>query len=472
MPYIMQATRIKPRRRPRRRRAALMTAGIAAAAVAVAACGGGTSGPSTAVASATTAATSPSSTAASPSGCVNTMRAPATSATASSPLLPTRDPFYKWSGSLAHDAPGTILRRRTIAFAEGRANTPMKTTQLLYVTTDELGCKTISVVTVFQPLHRPSSAPTRLFSYQTSYDALGAQCDPSYTLRAGTEGETPFIMSYVSSGYTVVMADYEGEDAAYGVGQLSGYETLDAIRAAEKWLGVPEISTPVGMLGYSGGAVATEFASELAPAYAPHLNIVGVAEGGIPVDLFHELAYIDHPGSSWTGQIPSYLDGLARGFDIRDFGKYFTPRGLAAANADQTQCSGTFTGLTTEHLFKPRYQDIEKIPVLVRIFDRLMMSRTGTPRGPLFIGNGLSDSIGDGVTVTKDVQELAYTYCRRGVPVEFHIYHGLNHSRAGAPFFEQAQAFLAKRFADLPVHNGCADIGPGNSIAPVPVPAS
>lgn len=51
---------------------------------------------------------------------------------------------------------------------------------------------------------------------------------------------------------------------------------------------------------------------------------------------------------------------------------------------------------------------------LVRIFDRLIMGRTGTPRGPLFIGNGLSDSIGDGVTVTKDVQEIAYTYCHRG----------------------------------------------------------
>ncbi len=363
------------------------------------------------------------------------------------------------------------MRTRTIAFAEGRANTPMKTTQVLYVTTDELGCRTISVVTVFQPLDESASTPIRLFSYQTSYDALGAQCDPSYTLEAGTEGETGFIMSNVSSGYTVVMADYEGEDAAYGVGQLSGYQTLDAIRAAEKLLGAPEASTPVGMLGYSGGAVATEFASELAPTYAPHLDIVGAAEGGIPVDLFHNLAYIDNPDSSWTGQIPSYLDGLARGFGVRDLDKYFTPRGIAAANADQTQCSGTFTGLTTEQLLKPQYQDIEKIPVFVRIFDRLIMSRTGTPRGPLFIGNGLSDPTGDGVTVTKDVQELAYTYCHRGVPVQFHTYSGLNHSQAGTSFFEQAQAFLARRFENLPFHNGCADIGRGDSIAPVPVPA-
>jgi hypothetical protein len=82
------------------------------------------------------------------------------------------------------------------------------------------------------------------------------------------------------------------------------------------------------------------------------------------------------------------------------------------------------------------------------------------------------NSTGDGVTVTKDVQELAYTYCHRGVPVKLHIYHGLNHSQAGTSFFEQAQAFLAQRFENRPFQNGCADIGPGNSIAPVPVPAS
>jgi hypothetical protein len=459
---IPQKRSNEPKMRARLRRAALMTSAILTVGIGAAACGGGPLNPGVAIRSTTTTGTT--TTAVSTPTCANALtQAPATSAEAASPLLPTTDPFYKWSQSLAHDAPGTILRTRTITVGEAA-----KTTQLLYVTTDELGCRTVSVVTVFQPLGESASAATRIFSYQTSYDALGAQCDPSYTLEAGTEGESGFIMSFVTAGDTVVMSDYEGEDNAYGVGQLSGNETLDAIRAAETWLGVPEVSTPVGMLGYSGGAVATEFASELAPTYAPHLDIVGVAEGGIPVDLFHNLTYIDTPASSWTGQIPSYLDGLARGFGVRDLDSYFTLQGIAAANADQTQCSGRFTGLTTEQLFKPQYQDIEKIPFFVRAFDKQIMSRSGTPRGPLFIGNGLSDSIGDGVTVTQDVQELAYTYCHRRVPVEFHIYNGQDHDQAGTPFFAEAQAFLTQRFENLPFQNGCTDIGPGNSIAPVP----
>ena len=346
--------------------------------------------------------------------------------------------------------------------------------QILYVTTDELGRRTTSVATVVQPEDASASATTHLVSYQAAYDALGAQCDPSYTFPLTMQHETlpaPIPLQYATVGYTVVMSDYEGVDLAYGAGQQSGYETLDAIRAAERWLGEPEISTPVGLVGYSGGSIATEFASELARAYAPDLDIVGVAEGGIPVDLFHNIAYVDRPGSGWIWVIPALMVGLARGFDLDDIDKYLTPRGVAVVKADQSQCVGDFTGLTIKQMFKPQYRNFKDDPLFVRILDRDIMSRTGTPRGPLLIGVGQSDGIGDGVMVTKDVQQLAYTYCHRGIPVVFHIYQGLSHTQACLPFSEQAQVFLEQRFENLPFQNGCPDIGPGNSITPVPVPA-
>jgi hypothetical protein len=54
-----------------------------------------------------------------------------------------------------------------------------------------------------------------LISYQFAYDALGAMCDPSYTIRGGnpsydtSELELNFILAYVAAGYTVVASDYE-----------------------------------------------------------------------------------------------------------------------------------------------------------------------------------------------------------------------------------------------------------------------
>ena len=378
-------------------------------------------------------------------------------------------------GALAHDALGTVLRTRPVSVTRTGLTTLGRVSQLLYVTTDELGKKTVSVATVVQPEKMSASRATHLISYQAAYDALGAQCDPSYTFPLTLQHETipaPIPVQYAALGYTVVMSDYEGEDLAYGAGQQSGFETLDAIRAAERWLGIPQVSTPVGLVGYSGGSIATEFASELAPTYAPDLDIVGVAEGGVPVDLFHNLAYVDQPGSSWTWVIPALMIGLARGFDIDDIDAFLTHEGIAVVKTDQSKCAGDFTGLTIKQMFKPQFQNFKTVPLFVRILDHLIMSRTGTPRGPLFLGIGRSDSVGDGVMVTKDVQQLAYIYCHRGVPVELHVYQGLSHTEAGLPFLEQAQAFLSQRFENLTVQNGCSGIAQGNSIAPVSMPAS
>ena len=76
------------------------------------------------------------------------------------------------------------------------------------------------------------------------------------------------------------------------------------------------------------------------------------------------------------------------------------------------------------------------------MFNRLIMSRTGTPKGPLFLANGNSDGAGDGVMVAKDVEALAHTYCQRGVSVQFHEYKGLDHGQSFATFSAGALAFL------------------------------
>lgn len=98
------------------------------------------------------------------------------------------------------------------------------------------------------------------------------------------------------------------------------------------------------------------------------------------------------------------------------------------------------------------------------------MSRSGTPRGPLYIGVGDSDGTGDGVMVTKDDEALAHAYCKRGVSVQFTVYRGADHGTAAVSFEAAAPAFVAARLAGKPVVNGCSSIGPGDSLAPLPVP--
>jgi Secretory lipase len=391
------------------------------------------------------------------------------------PPLPSSDPFYSYHHPLAHIAPGTVLKTRTIALANTSPGEPTQATQVLYRTTGELGQPTVTVATIIRPL---SHGSTKILSYQTAYDALGDQCDPSYTLRQGSRpyslgaSEESVILGYVKSGDTAVVSDYEGEGLDWIAGQESGYGTLDAIRAAEHVVHARPAKTPVAMIGYSGGSVATEFASELAPKYASKLHIVGVAEGGIPVDLFHNTRYVN--GSpSWSATIPATLVSLSRAFHV-SLRSYLSAYGRKVTNQVKRECITTFLGaypgLTYQKLLKPKHRNLFKIAPFVRLTDHLIMSRSGTPRGPLFIAVGDSDGTGDGVMVTKDDEALAHTYCKRGVSVQFTIYQGKDHSGAAGNFEVAAPAFLAARLNGKPVPNGCSSVGRGNSLAPLPVP--
>jgi hypothetical protein len=395
---------------------------------------------------------------------------------AATPELPANDPFYVYGGSLKGIAPGTVLRTRQVSVGELGIQTPLSATQVLYRTTGELGQATVTVATIIKPL--VPLGQTKIVSFQQAYDALGTQCDTSYTLRGGNPAdataalEDVFIDAYVAEGYTVVDSDYEGETLDYGAGQESGYGTLDAVRAAEKLLNVPVSGTPVGLVGYSGGAIASEYAAELAPTYAPELRIVGAAIGGIPTDFAHTLAYING-SKGWAGAIPDVLSGLARGFKL-DFPKYLSSYGQSVVNAVAKGClvPTAYPGLTFQKLLKAQYANYTTVPVFAHVLNKMIMSSSGPPSEPLLLVNGNSDGTGDGVMIAKDVQQLAYAYCQRGVRVQFHVFNGLDHIGAAVPFEPMAVAFLTQRLSGLSVSNGCSSITPGNALTPLPVPPS
>jgi hypothetical protein len=266
--------------------------------------------------------------------------------------------------------------------------------------------------------------------------------------------------------------DYEGENLDWGAGQESGYNTLDGIRATEHYLGVPA-STQVGMLGYSGGSIATEWASELAPKYAPGLDIIGAASGGVPVDFAQNLSYINGD-QDWAGVIPAVLVTLSRSFGV-NLNKYLDSYGQKILKQVQGECIASFAtaypGLTFAQLVKVQYQNPFGVPVLVRILNHLIMgSAPGHPQVPELLGVGNADGTGDGIMVAADVQALAHEYCQQGVPVTFDEYSGLEHTEAAVPFEAHALTFLTSLFLGLPPSNGCSSIGPGASIAPLPMP--
>jgi pimeloyl-ACP methyl ester carboxylesterase len=405
--------------------------------------------------------------------------APAAQA-ATTPTVPSQDPFYTYTGStpLAQITPGTVLKERRVSLSIEGLTVPVSTVQVLYRTTGEQGQPTVTVTTIIKPLI--SFIGTKIVAYQTAYDALGSECDPSYTLQGGNPSDSTAqeeelaMAAYLLAGFIVTVPDYEGTNLDWGAGQESGYGTLDAIRATESYLGAAS-STKVGMVGYSGGAIATEWAAELAPSYAPALHIIGAAAGGVPVDFAHNLTYINGD-DDWSGVIPAVLVSLGRAFGV-NITQYLSSYGEELTSQVSSECIATFAsaypGLTIQQLLLPQYSNPFDVPALVTILNHLIMGTSGgTPAEPLLLGVGDSDGTGDGIMIDGDVQALAHEYCQRGVPVTFTVYPGLPHSDAAVPFEAQALAFLEGQFNGAAAPNGCASIGQGNSLAPLPQPVS
>ncbi|MEV6899429.1 lipase family protein [Amycolatopsis sp. NPDC051372] len=95
-------------------------------------------------------------------------------------------------------------------------------------------------------------------------------------------------------------------------------------------------STPTGLIGYSGGALASEWANELQPRYAPELKFAGVAAGGVPADLDYIARRID--GGPFAGIYVGAAVGLARAYPGIDTDTLLNARGKQAFAEVGGQC--------------------------------------------------------------------------------------------------------------------------------------
>jgi hypothetical protein len=407
-------------------------------------------------------------------------------------LTPSQDPFYRYEGStsLAGIAPGTVLKTRTLPYHVAGVPLPVNAIQLLYRSTGATGQPTVNVTSVLLPPLRLGT-PTVL-AYQSFYDSLNNEDEPSYAISGGLSlgglipnVESAIIAPALLAGETIVVADTEGENADFAAGPEYGINTLDALRAALASPITGLASTrKIGLIGYSGGAIATEWAAELAPSYAPELDskIVGVAFGGTLVDPAHNLRYVE--GSTvWAGVIPMALIGLGRAYQI-DLTPYLSEYGLTLydklQHASITNVLGQYPGLTWSALAKPQYPTPETIPIYVQLANQLIMGSRGTPTAPLFIGQGAGGELegtvgdkpgigpGDGVMIAGDVRGLAREYCSRGVTVQYKQYEGLSHVPSALVWLPEAYSWLAGRFLGLPAPHNCAQIAAGNSLEPIP----
>lgn len=378
------------------------------------------------------------------------LRAPASAVAPQAIPEPANDPFYQPPDGFENTPPGTVLRSRQVDVTGLGIPIPVDSWQTLARSTDAKGRPVAIASTLMVPSTPYPMGRRPLLSYQPAIDSLGDQCNPSYTLRTGTEKEIPLLAMGLLNNWAVVVTDYQGPRDAFGAGPAEGHATIDGIRAAQRLpgTGLSGVSTPVAMWGYSGGALATGAAAELLRSYAPELEVKGIASGGTPPDLRAVGRQID--GGPFSGLLLGVIVGIGREYPealsiLNDAGKALV-REIGDLCFDQLLSRLPFRRLSEFTTVPDPLSDQRLTDVL-----RVIGLGKAAPPAPVYLYHSILDELAP----FTNARELRDTWCRGGTEVTFHADPLSEHvvlAVSGAP---AAVSFLASRFNGIPAPSNC-----------------
>ncbi|RGP73136.1 trichothecene c-3 deacetylase [Fusarium longipes] len=380
----------------------------------------------------------------------------------SEPLPPSKDPWYTAPPGYENSEPGAVLRIRP---APGNLTSITANSSasynILYRTTDSHFKPAWAVTTLFVPQLGPDSPAQQKFqqsallSYQVPYDSPDVDASPSYSMYSASKDSSAPYTAALGLGLFVSVPDYEGPLAAFTAGIISGYATLDSIRAIlSLGLGLNATSSPrVALWGYSGGALASEWASELAVQYAPDLvsgPIVGAALGAPLANITTLMRSVN--GKATSGLIPNILLGLTSQYpDTRRYlvsklkgDGHFNKTGFLAAEGFTITESGTaFAGVDITNFFQ-NGTDVFNDPKFLALINREgIMGYYGTPRWPLFIYQAIPDE----VAKISDTDALVERCCAVGADILFERNSVGSHYEESTNSHEAAVQWLVDLFS-------------------------
>jgi triacylglycerol lipase len=373
------------------------------------------------------------------------------------PIYPVADPdpFFSAPPDLASRAPGDVLKIRQMPpnlYFPGS-----EVWELLFRTTDSEGNPMAANTTFLKPPNYVPGSP--LMSYQHIINALGNKCKIAtelYTTDWFTQiREAPGLNIALARGWAVALPDHLGPRMAYGAAKLGGQITLDGIRAVQR---VPELQvthSKVGLGGYSGGGMATAWAAALAPSYAPELNIVGAAEGGVPMNLGKMAAALGtnpHPAfglamAAALGLEREYPDRMNVTALLNDQGRQLVDRiGNGCTNEIMFWGIGRSAGQMTD---KQNFMDD---PMAWKVMDENSLELyPGVPKAPIFEWHSPTD----GLIPVDAIDNTLRRYCGAGTPVQTLLTPTPDHLSAAVLGLGQAIDWLEGRFRGDPAPSTC-----------------
>lgn len=381
---------------------------------------------------------------------------------------------------------GTVIRTEPMKLALTLKGLylPGKATRIMYTSTDEAGAPAAVSGAYIEPTKSwTGSGPRPLVAVAAGTQGQGDACAPSKSLENflnvdgdefGIGYEIPSIYDFLNRGIAVVLTDYIGLGTTDRVHTYTnrldmGQALLDAARAALKLPNTSvTASSPVGLYGYSQGGGATGSAAELAPTYAPELNLKGAFVGAPPANLVEVLKSAD--GTDLTGVIAYAINGITPYHpELKTaLDKLSTPAGKEVLEKVKTQCvGGTLFSYGFQKTSKwttngKSLYDILKTDATLR--GPVDAQRIGKlkPAVPVQVLTGTKDDIVD----HAQAKQLAKDWCAMGVNVTYEPVvqlvgtggTALNHLTPMITRLGPSHDWLADRLTGKSVRSNCSSL--------------
>ncbi|RZK96320.1 MAG: triacylglycerol lipase [Rhodococcus sp. (in: high G+C Gram-positive bacteria)] len=375
-----------------------------------------------------------------------------------SPILD--DEFFVWPPNVADFAAGEIIRSREVTLrAFPNPLVPHRAHQIMVRSNDSKDRPVPVTATVLVPAAEwtaPGSRP--VIAYNMPIDSLGARCTPSYKMLHDWQTldlDIPPVLSlFLAKNYAVLVPDHEGPRMAYSAGRMAGHAVLDSIRGVKQLPGFGLSDSPVVATGYSGGAIATGWAAQLQPTYAPDVALAGAAAGGIPADF--GLLRRTMNGQIGSGVYLSAVLGLAR--EYPEMLTLANPLGVLLATSplrDQCIVALAPTGIASipAELLAAAPDPFGSATARTVVAENRM--GVLTPATPVLLYHGSSRVfLGDEWIPEEGVIALQQEWCRGGGNVTYAPQIG-EHLTAAVFALPEVVRWIDERLAGVPAPVGC-----------------
>lgn len=371
---------------------------------------------------------------------------PATATPKESPRkAPSGRAFYTPPEPLREASPGTLIWSAPFKAIPGA-----QAWKVLYHSQSISGRDIAVSGVVVAPTDPPPPGGRPVISWAHGTHGIADQCAPSRT--ADMVSRLPSIGKLISQGYVVVATDYEGLGTPgthpYLVGASEARGVLDIARAA-KQIRDADASNKTFVWGQSQGGQAALFAGEIAPTYAPELDLLGIISGAPVTDataMFPAAATIP----STLGFAVMGMIGLQAAYPDAKVSEVLTPAALQKAKIVDQKCYGAVLSAFNLPVAQVIAHNPADVPPFPEIFVEDSPGRIRTA-APMLVYQGLSDDVVYKIFTDQYVRKA----CALGDTVEYKTFSGKDHYSENDAAEKDVLEWMQARLGGIPTTSTC-----------------